>query len=155
MNGLFSNCNCEEKTHLKQSWLPAFCKKKKKKSKIDKRLKQSFLFRRNRTKRANFRGSPLFQSTYNNKTEKQTISSTYLVSVGCGRLAEGKGHGTDWQSGRNICVIISVAPPPLCFCKALRASKDSRLKADFLAVRGCSIWLYSKWARYRAIQLAG
>ena len=24
-------------------------------------------------------------------TEKQTINSTYLVSVGCGRLAEGKG----------------------------------------------------------------
>ena len=31
-----------------------------------------------------FRGSPLFQATYNIKTEKQTISSTYLVSVGCG-----------------------------------------------------------------------
>ena len=25
-------------------------------------------------------------------TKKQTINSTYLVSVGCGRLAEGKGH---------------------------------------------------------------
>ena len=30
------------------------------------------------------------------KTEKQTIDSTYLVSVGCGRLAEGKGHETDF-----------------------------------------------------------
>ena len=28
-------------------------------------------------------------------TEKQTIDSTYLVSVGCRRLAEGKGHKTD------------------------------------------------------------
>ena len=54
-----------------------------------------FLIGRNRTKRAKFRGSPLFQATYNIKTEKQTINSTYLVSVGCGRLAEGKGHKTD------------------------------------------------------------
>ena len=28
-------------------------------------------------------------------TEKQAINSTYPVSVGCGRLAEGKGHATD------------------------------------------------------------
>ena len=27
--------------------------------------------------------------------EKQTINLTYLVSVGCGRLAEGKGHETN------------------------------------------------------------
>ena len=63
--------------------------------------------RRNRTKRANFRGSHLFQATYKttNKQpkqqqqqknpEKHTISPTYLVSVGCGKLAEGKGHETD------------------------------------------------------------
>ena len=36
-------------------------------------------------------GSPLFQAMYNIKTN----NSTYLVSVGCGRLAEGKGHETD------------------------------------------------------------
>ena len=30
-----------------------------------KRLKERFLIRRNRTKRANFRGNPLFQATYN------------------------------------------------------------------------------------------
>ena len=29
------------------------------------------------------------------KTEKQTINLTYLVSVGCRRLAEEKGHETD------------------------------------------------------------
>ena len=28
-------------------------------------------------------------------TEKQTIHSAYLVSVGCRRLAEGEGHETD------------------------------------------------------------
>ena len=41
-------------------------------------------------KSANFQGSPLFQATYNIKT----INSTYLVSVGCGRLVEGKGQET-------------------------------------------------------------
>ena len=35
-------------------------------------LKERFLFGRNRTKRANFRGSPLFQATYNIKTEEKT-----------------------------------------------------------------------------------
>ena len=56
------------------------------------RLKEHFLMRQNRTKRANFQGCPLFQATCNKKTEKQTINSTYLVSVGCRRLAEGKGQ---------------------------------------------------------------
>ena len=60
-----------------------------------KRLKERFLIGSNRTKRANFRGSPLFQATYNIKTEKQTTDTTYLVSVGCGRLAEGKEHETE------------------------------------------------------------
>ena len=46
----------------------------------------------NWTKHAKFLGSPLFQATYNIKAEKQIITSTYLVSVGCGRLAEGKGY---------------------------------------------------------------
>ena len=67
-------------------------------SKIDPkhtRPKERFLIGRNRTKWANFQGSPLFQATYNIKTEKQTINSFYLVSVRCGRLAEGKGHKTD------------------------------------------------------------
>ena len=67
----------------------------KKRSKTHKRLKERFLIRRNRTKRANFRGCPLCQATYNIKTEKQTINSTHLVSVGCGRLVEGKRHETD------------------------------------------------------------
>ena len=30
--------------------------------------------------------------------EKQTFNSTYLVSVGCLRLAEGKGHEIDVRS---------------------------------------------------------
>ena len=29
-------------------------------------------------------------------TKKQTVNSTYLVLVGCGRLVEGKGHKTDY-----------------------------------------------------------
>ena len=37
------------------------------------RLKEHLLIRRNRTKHANFLGSPLFQALYNIKTEKQTI----------------------------------------------------------------------------------
>ena len=63
-----------------------------------KRLKERFLIGQNTTKRAHFRGSPLFQATHDIKTEKQAINSTYLVSVGCGRLAEGKGHETDWRN---------------------------------------------------------
>ena len=50
----------------------------KKRSKTHKRLKERFLIGRNRTKCANFRGSPLFQATYNIKTEKQTTYSAYL-----------------------------------------------------------------------------
>ena len=50
----------------------------KKRSKTHKRLKERFLVRRKRTKRANFRGGPPFQARYNNETEKQTINSIYL-----------------------------------------------------------------------------
>ena len=32
-----------------------------------------------------------FQATYNNKTEKQTMDSTYLVSVGMGEAGGRKG----------------------------------------------------------------
>ena len=52
-------------------------------SKTHTRLKERFYIGRNGTKRSNFRGSPLFQATYKRKTEKQTINSTYLVSVRC------------------------------------------------------------------------
>ena len=38
-------------------------------SKTQKRLKERFLMRRNKTKRAKFRGNPLFQATYNYTTE--------------------------------------------------------------------------------------
>ena len=55
-----------------------------KRSKTHKRLKERFLTGRNRSKRANVRGSPLFQATFNTKTEKQTINSTYLASEGIG-----------------------------------------------------------------------
>ena len=61
--------------------------------KTHKRLKEHFLMRRNRTKRANFGRSPLFQATYNNKKttiEKQTINLTYLVLVGMGEAGGRK-----------------------------------------------------------------
>ena len=67
-------------------------------SKTQKRLKEHFLIGQNRTKRANFRGSPLFQVTYNIKTEKQTINSTYLVSVRCSE-AGGRKRSRDWLRG--------------------------------------------------------
>ena len=62
-----------------------YCQRCEKRSKTHKRV--FFLIRRNRTKRANFRESPLFQAMYKttttttqkqNKTEKQAINSTYV-----------------------------------------------------------------------------
>ena len=50
-------------------------------SKIQTRLKERFLIGRNRTKRANFRGSPLFQATYNMKTEKKTTTKKQLMQL--------------------------------------------------------------------------
>ena len=80
--------------NMKKIWNKVDCQHSEKRSKTHKRLKECFLIGRNRTKHANFWGSPLFQATYNMKTEKQTINSTYLVSVGCRRLVEGKEHKT-------------------------------------------------------------
>ena len=68
-----------------------------KRSKTHRRLKERFLIGRNRTKRANFRGSPLFQATYNIKTDrkkKQTINSICLVSVRCSE-AGGRKRARD------------------------------------------------------------
>ena len=48
-------------------------------SKTYNRWKERFSVGWNRTKRAKFRGSPLFQATYNIKTEKQTIDTTYQI----------------------------------------------------------------------------
>ena len=57
-----------------------------------KRLKERFLIRQNRTKRANFRGSPLFQATYNIKTEKKTqLIQLILCHLGVG------GWRNDWK----------------------------------------------------------
>ena len=60
------------KKNLKQSWLPAFWKKKR--SKTHKRLKERYLTGRNRTRHANFREGPIFQATCNVKTGIQTIN---------------------------------------------------------------------------------
>ena len=58
---------------------------KKKRSKTHKRLKERFLIRRNRTTRANFRRSRLFQATYNNnfvakrKEENSFVTAYFFV----------------------------------------------------------------------------
>ena len=83
----------QNKKNLKQSWLPAFWKKI---AETHKRLKERFLTGWNSTKRANFRWSPLFQATYNIKTENEfnlsCVSWIKCVSlVSSMRLAEGKG----------------------------------------------------------------
>ena len=56
---------------IKKIWNRVDCQRyeKKKRTQAHKRLKERFLIRRNRTKRADFRGIPLFQATYNNTTE--------------------------------------------------------------------------------------
>ena len=77
------SCALKKKLILKQSWLLAFWKKDPKHTRGYREL---FLIGQNRTKCANFWGSPLFQATYNLKTEMQTMNSPYLVSVGWGRL---------------------------------------------------------------------
>ena len=48
-------------------------------SKTRKRLKERALIRRNRTKRANFRESPLFQATYNVKKIKKIKKIIQLI----------------------------------------------------------------------------
>ena len=72
---------------LKQSWLLAFWKIR---SKTHKRLKTHFLIGRNRTKCANFLGSPLFQAMYNIKTEKQLIQ-LILCQLDVGGWRKEKG----------------------------------------------------------------
>ena len=54
---------------------------KKKGSKTHTRLKKRFLTGRNRTKRASFQGSPLFQATYDTKTEIQQLIQLILCHL--------------------------------------------------------------------------
>ena len=51
-------------------------------SKTHKRLKERFLFRRNGTKRANFRGKPLLQATYSNTVPSLLEMEEYNVPLG-------------------------------------------------------------------------
>ena len=53
----------------------------KKRSQTHKRLKERFWIGRNRAKRANFRGSPLFQATYNIKREKLIHNITCFAAL--------------------------------------------------------------------------
>ena len=59
-------------------------------SKAHKRLKELFLIGRNRTKCANFWGSPLFHASYNIKTEKQLIQ-LILCQLEAGGWQKEKG----------------------------------------------------------------
>ena len=56
-------------------------------SKTHKRLKEHFLIRQNRTKRANFRGNPFF-------LQQKTVKPTYLCLLDTRKLAEEKGRKT-------------------------------------------------------------
>ena len=94
-------------------------------SKTHKRLKELFLIGRNRIKRANFRGIPIFQATYNIKTEKQTIQ-LILCQLDARRRVEGKGKETDWS----ICLISARMPCDRLFrslCERLFRSLCDRL----------------------------
>ena len=48
-------------------------------------------------------------SSYAQHNNRITNNTTYHVSVGCGRLAEGKGHETDWR----VCPFPSASLPHL------------------------------------------
>ena len=85
-NGDFRYCGMK-------SWLW----RKQKDSKTHKRLQERFLIGRKRTKSAHFRGSPLFQATYNIKTETQTINSTYLCQLYARNLLE-TWHKISWRN---------------------------------------------------------
>ena len=64
-----------------------------------KSLKERVSIRRNRTKRANFRGSPLLQATYNNKTENSlTNLSCVTLMLGGWREEKGTRLPERWQS---------------------------------------------------------
>ena len=61
-------------------------------SKTHKRLKERFLTGQNRTKLANFRGSPFFQATYNIKTErKKQLIQLILCHLDVGGWQKQKG----------------------------------------------------------------
>ena len=60
--------------------------------KTHKRLKECFLIRWNRTKCANFPGSPLFQARYNNTTDKMYSCIVNENSIRSGRNLHFKQH---------------------------------------------------------------
>ena len=77
--------------NLKQSWLPAFWKLIQNTQEIERTL----LDRTKQDKTCKFSRTSSFSSYVQQQNRKQTINSTYFVSVGCGRLAEGKGLEAD------------------------------------------------------------
>ena len=93
------------------------------------------------------------QTNKNKKTEKHTINSTYLVSGGCGRLAEGKGHETDWLTW------VSLVPFSFCMrltqvgqsvsCPFPSASLPHPTDTRWVDFIVCFLffWLYVAWER--------
>ena len=80
-------------THTHKIWNRVDCQCSEKRSKTHKRLKRKLFNWRKHDKMCTFLRKSSF-SSYIQQKNKQLI---YLVSVGCGRLAEGKGHKTDWH----------------------------------------------------------
>ena len=112
-------------------WNRVDCKRSEKRSKTHQRLTELFLIRRNRTKRENFRGNPLFQATYN---DTSTLSSM-TINV-CSVLWDG------WQSLvilRNVKVIPTMIFLQLCF--GLRSTENLRTVPRLRLSASSSVWL--------------
>ena len=95
-----------KKNFLIWNWVDCQCSEKDPKHTRD--YRERFLIRQNRTKHANFRGSPLFQAMYNIKTKKQTINSLSLCQLDAGGMVEGKGHKTQclWHKLSELIVFL-------------------------------------------------
>ena len=66
-------------------------------SRTHKKLKERFIIRRNMTKGAAFRASPLFQATYTNKskTTATTENKQFIQFIWCQWDAGGRNRETD------------------------------------------------------------
>ena len=84
------SCSCTFsglKKNLRQSWLPAFWRKVQNTQEI----KRTLFDWTKQDKTCTFLKKSSFSSYVQYIKNRKTNNSTYLVSVGCGRLAEGKG----------------------------------------------------------------
>ena len=84
----------------------------KKKNRNTQEVKRTLFNWTKQDKTCKFSRKSSFSSYVQHKNRQKKKSSIYLVSVGCGRLAEGKGHETDLVevfffvrvSGRVLCI---------------------------------------------------